>query len=232
MANGNINSLNRASPDTLPDQLRVLELGNLLAGQIPQVARGLNMVAKGVSLYNISTVQVFAPEGHQAGAAILRATVTAGGVTGELTPVAYGATPATTQIAVAPNGSIVTLAADAITGLDVTYIPERGDVVEFTATVVADAVVLSRFLGLKNDGTTPRKAVMVLEVDALAGAVVGKTRILVPGAAPATTQSRLNVAKDSVLFAAADAVTKARVKVLVTAAADLTNYLTGTDTFS
>lgn len=218
----NRDALNRANPNSLADEFRSLGLGDLLAGQLPQVVRGTNQVTNGTSPYNVATTQSYVPEGHSAASSIQRATARAGAVTGELSVVAYGTTPATTQIAVAPNGSIVTLAADAITDLDINYLPERGDVIEAVFGVTSNAIALSSVLNGK-------KAILLLEAEAVAGTTIGKKIVLVPGAAPATGQARINVAKDQVLFATADAVTRARVKLLVSASADLATYLTGVD---
>jgi hypothetical protein len=210
--------LDACNPNTLPDQLKLIALGSLLSGQLPQVRRKVNQVTNGASGYNVATLQVLQlPDGASA-SSIVRATVRAGTVTGELTPVAYGTTPATTQIAVAPNGDIVTLAADAITDMDVVYLPERGDVVEAVFPVVANAIVIPTPL-------TARGVITLLEAESLEGTLVQKMIVLVPGAAPATTKANLSVDHASVLFAVADAVTRARVKLLVTAAEDLCTVL-------
>lgn len=206
------------NPNTLADNLRRIGLGSLLQGQIPQVRRKTNPDAAGSGSYNLATVDALPlPDGGKA-AAILRATVRAGGVTGELAPVAYGATPTTGQIAVAPNGNIVTLAADAVTDMDVVYVPERGDVIESVFPVVTNAIALPATL-------TSRGVVLLLEAESLEGTLVSKLVIRVPGTTPTTGQAALNVAKSSVAFAAADAVTRARVKLLVLAAEDLCTVL-------
>lgn len=212
--------LNRANPGTVYGGLQAIAFGDLLAGQVPGVARQINMVGRN-GQNNLATLHSY--KGAAPANVIHRAYARAGGVTGELTRVAYGATPATTQIAVAPNGNIVTLAADAITDLDVVYTPERGDVVEVIVAVVANSISLAAF-------TQSAKAVLLLEVEALAGTVQGKKVVLIPGAgAPAAGQARLNLAKTAVAFAAADGVTRARLKLLVDAAADLTSFLTAAD---
>lgn len=219
------NDLNRANPNTLADQAQSLKLGNLLLGQLVQSKRKLNPSVLGVGSYNLATLHALQQPDWARASSIVRATVRAGGVTGELTPVAYGATPATTQIAVGPNGEIVVLAADAITDMDVTYIPERGDVLNAVFPAVAHVITLPT-----GAAWFARGVVLLLEVEALVGTATGKKIVLVPGAgAPAAGQARLNVAKSTITFAAADAVTRARVKLLVGQAADLQTVLNETD---
>ena len=216
--------MNRANPTTVANYLRKVRVGDLLAGNVVQHRRRINMDALGVSAYNLATLDTLVLDPSSRATSIYRATSRAGGVTGELAVVAYGATPTTGQIAVAPNGNIVTLATDAITDVDITYAPERGDVIESVFPVTA--VVLT----LPTSGHYARGVVLLLEAEALEGAVVGKKIVLVPGTAPATLQARLNVAKTQVLFnAATDAVTRARIKCLIGTEFDLAAILTDTD---
>lgn len=203
-------SLDRASPNTLPDLLRAISLGSVLAGQLPQQRRNVDMDVLGVSTFNLATLDALVLPDHAKAATVLRATVRAGagGIPGELTPVAFGATPITTQIAVAPNGNIVTLGTDAITDMDVIYIPERGDVIDTVFPVVANVITLPASI-------TARGVILLEEAAAVTPAAADKI-ILIPGAgAPAAGQARLDLAKATVTFAAADGVTRARVKLLV-----------------
>lgn len=239
----------RANNNTLADQLRAMRAGHLFLGQMNQHKRRVNPTALGVGSYTLGTLHALQLPDRARAAAVLRATVRAGGVTGELTPVAYGATPATTQIAVAPNGDIVVLAADAITDMDVTYVSERGDVM---GNVQADASlpfyslglffpVVSNVLTLPTSGWGARGNILLLEAEAINATATGKKIVLVPGAgAPAAGQARLNIAKSTVTFAGADAVTRARIKLLIAArtvsdginpADDLQVQLSETDTF-
>lgn len=214
-------ALDRADPNTLPDLLRELGLGSLFQGQFVQFRRKVNMVTQGVDAGSLATLHALRlTEGGRA-ASILRATVRAGGVTGELTPVAFGATPATTQIAVAPNGNIVTLAADAITDLDVVFAPERGDLLNTVFPVVAHVLTLP-------PKVVAQGVVLLADAEAIEGTAIGRKVVLVPGAgAPAAGQARLNIAKGMVTFAAADAVTRARVKLVQVAAEPLSTLLEG-----
>lgn len=212
-------ALDRTNPNTLSNGLQAIALGSLLQGQMPQCRRQVNAVGAGNAGYNLATLLAIPLPASGKAAAISRATVRAGGVTGELTPVAYGTTPATGQIAVGPNGDIVTLAADAITDLDVTYLAERADVIETVFPVVANVISLPAAI-------VAQGVVLLAEVEALAGTSVGKKIVLIPGAgAPSAGQARLNLAKSTITFATADAVTRARVTLSVVAAEQLATLL-------
>jgi hypothetical protein len=210
-------ALNNAKPETICDLFRAIELGSLLRAQLPQVLR---RKTPATPIYNLATLQTIQLPATARAANIVRATSLVGTVTGELTPVAYGTTPTTGQVAVGPNGNIVVLATDAITSLDVIYTPERGDVMD-----IASYPVASNVLTLPTS-VTSKGVVLLLEVQALTGTSAGNKVILVPGAgAPAAGQARLNVAKTTITFAVADAVTSARVKLLVCAEKDLNTLL-------
>lgn len=203
-------SLNRANPNSLPDMNRKIKMGSVLEGHVPQHLFGVDMDALGANVGNLATLDALSlPDGSKA-AEILRAyakTATAGA--GVLTVVAPDATPGTGEIAVAPNGNIVSLAADALTDVDLVYVPQRGDVVDSAFPVASDVLTLPSSI-------TDLGAIAALEVEALEGTATGNKIVLTPAAgAPAAGQARLNVAKTTVTFAAADAVTRARVKVLV-----------------
>lgn len=207
-----------ATNNTLPEHLKTIGFAGVMRGQIPQVLRkkdpAASVYAPGPTLETITL-----PDDARA-TSILRAYSRAGTVTGELTAVAPGTTPATGEISVQPDGNIMVLAADAITNLDVTYVPERGDIEELDNWPVAsDAIVLPSRI-------TSKGVVLLLEAESLEGTLTGDLRVLSPSAsAAATGQARLNLAKGTVKFAPADAVTKARVKLLVCAAVDLDTVL-------
>ena len=115
-------SLNRALPDHLGDLLRLLPLGDVLAGHVPQQRRRQTPAA---SSNELATLEAIGLPYTQRAAAILRATsrsATAGGP-GELAVQAYGTTPAQGQVAVSPSGDVVVLAADVQRDLDVHYVP-------------------------------------------------------------------------------------------------------------
>lgn len=213
--------LNLAKVDTITDLLRKIAIGFILRTQLTQVLRRKDPAA---TSYNLATVEAVGVVPRAPAAVVNRATSIVGTVTGELTPVAFGVTPATGQIGVAPNGDVVVLAADAITSLDVVYTPERGEVFEVTLPVATHVLTLPSVV-------TTRGVVLLLEAEALVGTVTGKKIVLVPAAsAPATGQAKLNIAKTTVTFATADAVTSARVKVWICASSsnDLDTILEST----
>jgi hypothetical protein len=204
-------ALSRANPNTLADMLRQVDIGMILAAGIPVYRRRFNFNTAAVSAYQQSTLQCM-PLGDSPASNIHRATVIAGGVTGELTIDAYGTTPGTGHIAVAPNGDIVALGADAITSVDVTYLPEKLKVVEFPSLTVVAATGVC----LLPSSVTGPGVVLLLEAESLVGTIVGKKRILVPGAVnPGSPSARLSVDKTQVNFTVADAITSARVKVAI-----------------
>lgn len=207
-----------ATNNTLPEHLKKVGFAAVVRGQINQVVR--KKVPEASDHAPGATVETIVLADDARATAILRAQSRAGTVTGTLTPVAPGTTPGTGEISVQPDGNIMVLAADAITSIDVTYAPERGDVVELPEyPVVSDVLTLpARF-------TTPG-VVLLLEAEATEGTLTGDFRILTPAAsAPASGACKLNVAKTTVTFAAADAVTKARLKLLVCADVDLDTEL-------
>lgn len=201
-------ALNRANPNTLPDHLRKARIGDVLGSCVAQTLRDINMDAAGVSAYNLATLDTLVLPDHAKASVILRAFAKAGTVTGALTPVAHGVTPATTQIAVAPNGNIVTLAADAVTDLDLVYIPEgQGVVFESFFPVVSHVLTLPSALA--------GRVAVLEEAEAVAGTGTGKKILLARGGSPAAGQAALNLVGSTVTFATADAVTRARVKMFL-----------------
>lgn len=201
-------SLNRANPNTLADHLRRVRIGDIVGSCTPQVLRSVNPDAAGVSPYNLSTLDALVlPEAARA-AVILRAFAKAGGVTGALTVAAKDATPTTGQIAIAPNGNIVTLGTDALTSIDVFYIPEgQGIVMETVFPVVSNAIALPANLS--------GKVAVLEEVEVLTGTATGKKVVLTRGGSPSAGQAALNLTGTTVSFASADAATRARLKMFV-----------------
>lgn len=213
------NRLDAANPNVLADELRALKFGDMLRA----LPTSLRKKAPAADAYQLATLQSLALPDDGKANSIFRAYARAGTATaGELTVKTYGTTPGSGEIAVAPNGSIVVLAADAWTSLDVVYLPEKYDVIELTLSVVAASGVCALPTLANNPG-----AVMLLEAEALVGTLTGKKIVLVPAAAAvATTKAALNLAKNSVWFAIADAVTSARVKLAVSSAVDVDALLT------
>jgi hypothetical protein len=210
------NAFDKADPNTLADLFRQIALGSLLQGQLTQVRRGVSPHALGISSYTPATVDALHLPDTGRACVIHRATVR--GV-GELTIDAFGTTPSTGHIAVAPNGDIVTLTSDNYADLDVVYTPERGDVVEIYMPVASNAIVIPTSI-------TARKVVLLLEAESLEGTLVSKLKVLVPSDTNSTSGAAcLNLARSSVVFASANAITRARVKFLVRAKEDLCTVL-------
>lgn len=210
-------TLDNANPNTIADKFRTIKIGSVLRA----VATFLRKKDPAASPYQLATLEALTLPDDAKASTIDRAYSRAGGVTGELTVVAYGVTPATGEIAVAPNGDVVVLAADAITSLDVTYQPEKQDIYEAELEVAANVLTIPAPF-------TDQGVINLLEAEATTGTATGKKIVLVPGGgAPAAGQARLNVAKTTVTFAVADAVTKARVKFSTVPATDVDALLQG-----
>lgn len=214
------NQFNAAGPNTLPDGFRVVKLGNVLRA-LPTFLRKKNADAAGVSPYDLATLDVLQLPDDAKAHNIFRAYARAGtGTLGERTVAALHATPAAGEVAVTPAGNIAFLAADAYTDVDVVYMPDKYDIAEVELTVTASVMTLP--VALTTPGVT-----FLMEAEATVGTSLGKKIILAPGAgAPAAGQARLNLAKSTVTFAVADAVTKARVKLAISAAVDVDALLT------
>jgi len=217
------NQLNLTDPNTLADMFRELGLGDMLRALPTTLRKKVPAADAGV----LGTLQAVVLAEDAKAHSIFRAyarTATAGA--GELTVAAPNATPTTGQIAVAPNGDIVVLAADAILDLDVVYLPEKYDTIELTLPVASNSMALPAWV-------TARGVVALLEAVATAGTATGKKIILAPSAAAAAAgQARLVVAKSSVTFNNTDAVTAATVKLAVASAINVDALLSATSDIS
>lgn len=210
-------SLNAANPNNLADLLREFKLGDLLRALPVQLTKQ-DPAAGSAANGNLTTVDVIHLPDDAKAAVVLRASARAGSVTGELTPVAYGTSPATTQIAVTPNGDIATnQGTDAISDLDLLYVPAKGDVYEFEGNLATGVLTIPPEI-------VARGVLMLLEAEITAGAAPGDKIILVPVAGaglPAAGRAQLTSNKSTVSFNnASDAGTAARVKLLVAPAVD------------
>lgn len=202
-------ALDRANPFTLADHLRTVHLGRVLAGHVNQQ---LHEKDPAPSANELATLEAVGLDESSRAAFVDRAVVIAGGVTGELSVQAYGATPSTGQVAVSPSGDVVVLASDLITKLDLYYRPVAGDV--FEATLPAPAGVMTL------PAPVSGHALLLLEAEATAvdsGGIAGRKIVLVPATAVvATTKAALSVDRTKVYFnTATDKVTQARVRLLV-----------------
>lgn len=217
-------SFDRAQPNTLADQFRLIQLGQTLRQDLKATLRALDPDVAGNQAEDLATLDsIQLPNDAKAGV-IHRAFARAGGVAvGELTVAARHATPATTEVGIGPSGNIVFLASDAYTDVDVEYTSERGDIV-----VTADLPVAANVLTLPT--ALIGRTLVLMEANSIVGGVTGRLIILTPGTgAPAAGQARLNFLGTTVTFAGADAVTSARLTLLVNAAADLNALLEDDD---
>lgn len=213
-------AFNRTNPNTLADLLRSIGLGDLLRGQINQSLRLKTPAADTSQLATLASFGVVAK--GTAAAEVTRAyarATTAAGTLGELAIQAPNTTPADGQIAVAPNGDIVALLASAYVGVDVDYVPARGDVV-----TLEDQVVTANVYTIPAEYTN-RGVVYLMSATGYTALGVATDKIIVAPGAPAATQAALAVNKESVNFNAADAVVLCDVTLLVATAKDLDTLL-------
>jgi hypothetical protein len=220
------NRINAANPNQLPQELQILKFGDVLRAGAT-FRRKFNPDTAAANASQLASLDTLTLNDDAKAATILRAyarATAAAGTLGELAVQAYGATPIDGQIAVAPNGDIVVLAASRYTDIDVTYQPDKVDLAEITLTVAANVLTLPAAL-------TAAGVNALLEAVATIGGSLGSKVLLVSGAgAPAAGQARLNLAKTTVTFAVADAVTQATVKVALSASVDADALLTANST--
>jgi hypothetical protein len=216
-------ALNRAQPGSIGSMLRTLAFGDVMRMSLPVALRAQHPL--GVGAANPYVVQTGAnslalPEDAKA-LNIVRAWARAGtGTPAALTIDADAATaPAAGHCKVSPNGDLLFNSTDAWTSVDVTYQPEKADVIELTLPVVTGTLTIPTQLG---------PAVRLIEAESLVGTHTGKFAITAPAAGPnaTTLTARLDNALLTVLFDNADdAVTSARVKLLMAAAVDVNALL-------
>lgn len=204
--------LNNANQNNLATLLAQLNLGDFVR-QMPVSLSKQAPVAGSTANGNISTVDVLHLPDDCKAACVLRACVRAGGTTGELGPVDHDSTPATTHVAVTPNGDIAfDHATDAVTDVDVVFVPQVGDVVEATLPVTTGVLTLPA-------AWVAQGVLLLIEADVVAGSVTGPKTILAPVAStglPATTKAQLTSNKSTVSFNnSTDAPTSAHVRCLL-----------------
>jgi len=186
-------------PRSLKDILNTGDQNKL--GAVAKIGRVGDLLAMGARrVRGTVTSHVLTLPDYARAEQILSAFAIAGTLTGELTPIRRG-TVATTQAAINATGSVVFATADAVTEAEVVYIPTEGDIVEETIIVASDVGALLN-----------RKSHRLLEVTALEGTPLGAFTVVGRGATPTTTQAALSLGGDTVVFASADTVTKARVR--------------------
>jgi hypothetical protein len=128
-------SLNRADPNSVADIERIIALGDVLRAAPIQLTGVVPLLAAASSPPQVATSVYAVPLPEDAKAAyVLRAYVKASSsgiaVGTELTNKSLNAytTPTTGTYGIAPNGDIVLYEGDAITSIDILYIPRIGDV--------------------------------------------------------------------------------------------------------
>lgn len=213
--------LNLSPANAMFDIMRQLGFGSMVRALPTYVRNG----APALNPYNLSTVWTLGlPDDARANTAFDAYARAGSGTAGKLVfDGITGTAPAAGHFAVTPNGDLAFATADAWTNVDVTYLPEKQDVVEVTLPVTSNVMTLPTGLGqLMAAGV-----VTLIEAEALAGTVTGKCIVVSPSnSAPGTTkEANLNLAKATVLFTVADAVTSARVKVGVVCAIDVNTLL-------
>jgi hypothetical protein len=205
-------SLNAGNPNTVADALRALKFGNLLLQSktmlvrvVPVVLAGYDPALKIVKLPEMAkAAKVLSARGYTASAGA-NLTLQAGDV------------PATGEVAITGSGDIAVLGADAHVAIDVLYEPAVYDLAELTLPVVSNVLTIpSAYVGL-----------LLIEATAIAATSTGAKIVDDQSdTAPAAGKARLASKSATVLFAAADAVTSARVKLGVARKADVQTVLT------
>lgn len=180
-------SLNTANPTSLPSGAQVAKLGDALA-ITPAFARGAT--SSGNTLLVLPT--------NAKAIRILSAFAIAGGVTGYLVPDEGEAAPATGHCSVSPSGDILLRGADAITSIEVTYMPCEGAIVTETINVAAS-------VGTLLSGKAARKLLSATVVTGVIAGAVG-TIDARSAAAPAAGHCSLSLNGLTVNFNAAQVV--------------------------
>lgn len=213
-------ALNASNPGTLADNLRALGLGDLIRMSMVQAIRGATPATSTSQLSTVAQVGVD-KLGGCAAVQILAAYSRGATNTGALTVVANGTTPATGQIAVAPNGDIVVLAADARTLLDVDFLCMKGDYLSVTGLPVASnkALIPAAY--------TTQGVLMLLSGTSLTGTNTGSFVVVAVGGTPTAKQVCLDATKSNIVFAAADAVTSCSAELLLCSAKAADSLLKG-----
>lgn len=169
--------------------------------QQSRLGQGLGVVPRTVRLAVASHIMTL-PENARC-ARILRGYKTAADTPGEVTPLVSNASLSSAGDA-APNaiGNILFLAGDAVTQAEIVYVPYEGEIVEDIVDVVSDDATL----------LSSRAAQLLLEAEGLAGSIASKTVVARNTTSPTAGQASLLANGTTVRFAAADSVTRARVR--------------------
>ncbi len=205
---------NRANPNGMNDILRSLAVGDLLTQRLPRVMRAeVPLVADVILAAPLTCDRIRLPTACKA-SRIRRAWARAsgGGALGEMTIHALGANPGANEIAVAPNGDIVTRNADLYTSIDVDYEPLPGKLITIETLPVTAA---SGVCTLPAWVVALHPHLLVAGTSTAGGLVQEMVTTWRAAAAPNTTFACLNLIGTIVYFAIADAVTSCSLTLLV-----------------
>jgi hypothetical protein len=218
--------LNAANPTTLADALKALGLGDVLRAlpvhltkQVPATSP-TNMIA--------NTHAIVLPDDAKCGA-ILSCYVRAGTVNGAFTcdNLPQSTSVTTAHVAKTESGDIAFLDSDAVTSVDIVYVPRKMDVVILTNQPVVSGTGVC---ALPSWVTTAGVVTILSAVST--GTTGGTCKVVAPAAAVPTTtlQCNLNLAKTQAQFRIADVITSATIKLGLIPAIDVNALLAAAST--
>ncbi len=217
------NRLNEGSNNEFPEMFRRVKLGNVMRAMNTHLWSKVPS-AGGAANYQLATLQRIAlPDDAKAESIVTAFSRSATAGSGRLVVALPDVTPGSGEIAVAPNGDLVVLAADAHLLVDVVYTPRKYDLLRVKLPVAVGLLTIpARF-----------QALALLEAKITAGTTLGNSIILKPAAGlPATTKAQLNIAKSQVQFNnATDAPTEAEVLLAIVPDTDVDALLTAVSEF-
>lgn len=207
MTNSLSNALDRGNLGQMGDGFRAIKLGTALTLLLTVWAYGA-VPAVGATGKPATVNTIALPNNAKAASIVSAYARTGTGTCGPLTVVASGTIPGAGEIAVSPDGDIVTAAADAYTLVDVCYHPVYGDLVEDLELTVSSnaATIPTRYQG---------KVLMLVKAEALTGTVTGRQYVDKPGASLSSQECALALNKNTVNFKNTDAVTSCKLSFLM-----------------
>lgn len=219
LANAFKAALNTASAGQLADMFRAMKLGDVIRS-LPVQLNDAALQAAATNPYAIAAAQTITLPDDCKAAVVLAAVARAGtGTKGPLTIAAPGnSAPGATNILICGSGDLCFHAADAYTAVDVFYLPIKGDLQEQILPVTSGNTTVTL-------PTTLGTAHIVLEAEGTAGGTPGKKIVDIPGGTPSAGHASMSFDGKTVLFAAGDSHTTARVKYAATAAVDINALL-------
>jgi hypothetical protein len=219
-------TLNDANPTSLASALQTIGFGDVLRSLPVMLHAQVPETSPADALASTHIVRL--PAGCKA-QSLLRAYVRAGTVNGEFT--CDGGRQTTTIVtahaAVTEAGDIALLSTDAVTSIDVEYVPAKQDTVTLTLPVVAGTGVMALPASI-----TARGVKTIVSATLVTGTTTGTGKVVTPSnSVPTTTlQVNLNLAKTQVQFRIADAVTLATVTLALIPAIDTNALLAAAST--